>query len=117
MTTELKISLDASTTVRENAQKLRLLFKLGDTWSICRRSNELPPLHILNDFLKAGVDDMTVMFGSEESATIQWSPFVLKEEEYEDFIDWVLSIFPDITPDMNSQAATYSEWFCSRAGS
>ncbi len=93
---------------------MRLLFQLGDTWSICRKSKALPPRNILNDFLETGVDDMTVMFGSDESATISWESFGLEEQEYEDFIDWVLTLFPDITPEIHSEAGTYTEWFCER---
>ena len=116
METELRIQLKNSTLSRGKAQTLHLLFKLGMTWDICRQTNELPSRHVLNDFLATGRDDIVVRFGCEESGTIFWTPFELSETEYEDFIDWAMTIEPQLFPDVHSEAKTYQEWFCSRAG-
>ncbi|TWU05743.1 hypothetical protein Pla52n_14580 [Stieleria varia] len=76
----------------------------GLTFDIVRQSGLFPPIHLLNSFLRCGVDDA----GSE--IILQWEPFTLNASEYDEFYETCKTLMGNLAVD-GLGCDAYAGWF------
>jgi len=78
------------------------LFELGSSFGVCKRMRRWPSVQTMNSFLAQGTDD------GQLGTTIEWEPFRLGREEYEQLVGAFMQGEP-FTVDAGSR--DWEDWF------
>src|SRR5437588_11150776 len=95
--------------VSEKSGRLIDLFDKGLSFKLMLEWKLLPPLAVMNQFLRCGRDDIDC-----EDGIVDWKPFTITDDEYRRLRTGLSRRGHKVAIDRDDKRQTYGEWFATK---